>query len=96
MSKHSKLVHPWSYLIIVVTFEATYATETNGAPFRSVSRLDSLNLFSAPACIVGLAHIAGWLDRGDEFEGDETDTDNANDTTSNVAEDSSAEKEATK
>ena len=81
---------------MVVTLEASDSTQTNGASFRSASKPSCLNLLGAPARIVGLAHVAGWLDRGNKFESDETDTDDADDTTSNVAEDSSAEKEATK
>jgi hypothetical protein len=54
-----------------------------------------LDLFRAPTCI-GFAHVAGWLDRGDKFEGDVGDTNDADNTTSNVAENLLAKQKAAK
>ena len=52
-----------------------------------------LNLFGAPACDIGLAHVARGLNRGDELENGVSDTDNADDTSSDVAEDVAAEEQ---
>lgn len=53
-----------------------------------------LNLLSAPASILSLAHVAGGLDGGNELEGDVCDTDDADDGTSDFAENAVAEEKA--
>jgi hypothetical protein len=49
-----------------------------------------LDLLSPPTRDVGLAHVARGLDGRDKLEDDVSDTDNANDTTSNLADDGCA------
>jgi hypothetical protein len=50
-------------------------------------------LLGAPASI-SLSHVARRLDQGDKFEGNVTDTDDANGAASNVANDLLAKKKA--
>lgn len=65
------------------------------APFQGTSGHRCLDLLGTPAC-VGLAHVARWLDRGDEFESNVADTDNADNAASNVSEDVPTKKKTTK
>ena len=65
--------------------------EGNGKHAKGAARLDG---FGTPAG-VGLAHVGGGLDGGDEFEGDVGETDDADDATRDdepgaVAEDEAA------
>lgn len=60
----------------------------------SNSRIWCLHLLGAPSGNVGLAHVAGGLDRGDKLEGDVGNTDNANDATGNFGEEVLAENQA--
>lgn len=82
-------------MTVVVTFATDYATKSAALPFRGTSGHRCLDLLGTPAC-VGLAHVARWLDRGDEFESNVADTDNADNAASNVAEDVPAKKKTTK
>lgn len=54
-----------------------------------------LYLLSTPSSCIGVAHVAWGLDRWNEFECNVTNTDDANNGSSNVAEDLLAEEETT-
>lgn len=55
--------------------------------------MHSLDLLSTPTG-VGLAHVARGLDGGDELENNVTDTDDTDDTTSDVVDDHASEEKA--
>lgn len=53
-----------------------------------------LDLLSAPTSVLSLAHVAWGFDRGNELQGKVSDTDDADDATSDLAEDLVAKKKA--
>ena len=53
-----------------------------------------LDLLGTPAGNLSLAHVGGGLDRGNELEANVGETDDTNDTTSNLAEDHVTEDQA--
>jgi len=60
------------------------------------SNAGCLNLLGAPSRGVGLTHVGRGLDGGHKLESDVGDTNDTNNTTSNVADDLCAEEEAAK
>ena len=61
---------------------------------HSSAKAHCLDLLGAPAGDVGFAHVGRGLDRGDELEGDVGNTDDADNSTSNLADHHVAEDEA--